>query len=330
MIDDDYNLDIDGIRNSEAFYIVLASISMILTSSMVFILLFRYGKLVSGKTVSHLVLMISISLFFSSLASVIGYPISQSSTCYFQSFVWLFFIRSSWLYTDLLILQITSLVFHNQYYKRLSFWHRLIWSMNIFLQVLPYMTHDKLYSGINDDYIREPIRSCATIFDIGSSAISVHNYIFLAGLLISLFFISFFSIILVVFIKIASSLNMKVAPHVYKSFSIIILFPVGMIVAWVPVIISGFWITTYITIYSEMPPQFNIIYNYTSALNSLYGILLFFIWYTSSGKARKEMMSLISCKKKEVNKIDDDSRITETEVTINKLNESVNRIIDVA
>lgn len=327
MIDDDYQVDINGIRNSEAFYIVLASISMILTSSMVFILLFRYGKLVSGKTVSHLVLMISISLFLSSLASVIGgYPVSQSSTCYFQSFVWLFFMRSSWLYTDLLILQITSLVFHNQYYKSLSFWHRLIWSMNIFLQVLPYMTHDKLYSGINDDYLKEPIRSCATIFDIGSSTISVHNYIFLVGLLISLFFISFFSIILVIFINIASSLNMKVTPHVYKSFSIIILFPVGMIVAWVPVIISGFWITTYITIYSEMPPQFNIIYNYTSALNSLYGILLFIVFFKTSGKARKEMMTLTSCKKKEA----DDDRITETEVTINNLNESVNRIIDVA
>ena len=74
MTTDDYEYDYNGIDKTEIYAIVLGIISGLLSLSVVFILLFKYEKLLKDRPLIHYVFMIAISDTFVSITTAIGYP----------------------------------------------------------------------------------------------------------------------------------------------------------------------------------------------------------------------------------------------------------------
>ena len=81
---DDYQHDFEAIHQTEIFAIVVGTISAIFPLSVVIILLYRYEKLLKGRSLTHYVLMIAMSDTITSIAFAMGYPESNSDACYAQ------------------------------------------------------------------------------------------------------------------------------------------------------------------------------------------------------------------------------------------------------
>jgi len=90
-------------------------------------------------------------------------------------------------------------------------------------------------------------------------------------------------------------MNMAMTSHVYlaqkirESWSIVILYPCAMLIAWVPGTISGLYL-----IYLQgtetrrnLPNHVFVINDYLTAINALYGPLLTLIFYTKTLEARQ-------------------------------------------
>ena len=88
MINDDYDY-INSLKNDptiktiEIFTIIISVISMMFSGSVVFILLYKYNKLVMGKTLIHILLIISICETILSFSYALGYP-SLGNICKLQ------------------------------------------------------------------------------------------------------------------------------------------------------------------------------------------------------------------------------------------------------
>ena len=88
MINDNYDY-INSLKNDptvktiEIFTIIISVISMMFSGSVVFILLYNYKKLVMGKTLIHILLIISICDTILSFSYALGYP-SLGNICKLQ------------------------------------------------------------------------------------------------------------------------------------------------------------------------------------------------------------------------------------------------------
>lgn len=139
--DDDYFLrenikhDMETISSIQIF---IAIISMMATSSVVFILLLKYNKLVKQRRFIHYIGIIAISDTIISLCYSFGYP--EHFLCSFQSFISIFFQRCSWVFTDLLVIQLTYVVVYKRFCFETENIHKIFWPINILLQLLPFST----------------------------------------------------------------------------------------------------------------------------------------------------------------------------------------------
>jgi hypothetical protein len=97
--------------------IILCQLSTVCSLSVVFILCYKYSKLVRGKSLVHLVLMIAISDSLVSFSLGFGYPLSYGSygLCYFQGFVSLLFERTSWMFTLFLMINSFGIIVLKRY-----------------------------------------------------------------------------------------------------------------------------------------------------------------------------------------------------------------------
>ena len=71
------------IKTIEIFTIIISVVSMIFSGSVVFILLYKYKQLVMGKTLIHILLIISICDTILSFSYALGYP-SLGNICKLQ------------------------------------------------------------------------------------------------------------------------------------------------------------------------------------------------------------------------------------------------------
>jgi hypothetical protein len=94
MTDDDYIVTINKIEIAQ---VVFASISLLCSVSVIFILLYYYHKLYYGKLFSHYILIIAICDSITSFSFALGYP--KDWLCSIQGFLLIFFARMSWFYT---------------------------------------------------------------------------------------------------------------------------------------------------------------------------------------------------------------------------------------
>jgi hypothetical protein len=122
---DDYSFDYRAIDQARVFTIVIATISALFPLSVVIILIQRYGTLVRGKTLVHYVLCIAIADTLTAIFIAFGYPRGGSAACSIQAFCGILSCRFSWFYTDVLIIQLFSVVVFKQYFLTMKYVHSM-------------------------------------------------------------------------------------------------------------------------------------------------------------------------------------------------------------
>ena len=76
-----YQYDTVSLNQSEIVSIIIGTFCTIFPLSVVFILIYRYDKLVRGKRLIHYILFIAIADTWSSFSIALGYPKTHTSTC---------------------------------------------------------------------------------------------------------------------------------------------------------------------------------------------------------------------------------------------------------
>ena len=129
---------------------IVASISLLFSFSVVFILLIRYKILVKDKPFSFIILIIAVSDSFASLAFSFGYPKGQ--LCIAQPAILFFFERLSWIYTTILVFQLHNLIIYKKLLR--SLWLDVsVLFINVLLAVLPLTTNTQYGTlAIEDGY----------------------------------------------------------------------------------------------------------------------------------------------------------------------------------
>jgi len=285
--------DYSAIVSVEILSIFLGVFSLFFPLSVVFILLYRYEKLVLGKSLIHYILVIGIADAGTSIAIAMGYP-NKGSTCYVQGFMFIFFGRVSWYFTDVLIFQLFCLVVFKKYFISIKVVHIIIWPLMIIEQFLPYAFGVK-YGRNNVD--NKPVGRCFLTAFNNDFNNNVYNSI---EVFVIEFFISFFFIILLAigivgysyYISKTEPLNLTKIAHVRESISTAILYPIAMIIFYVPSFIYSSINGLYIKHMHHNLHNFQVIFNYLVAIQTLYGVTLTIIFYTKTKMARREWFLL--------------------------------------
>jgi hypothetical protein len=92
-------------------------------------------------------------------------------TCYIQGFLNFFFSRSTWLFTDILIIQLFSVIVYKRYILNVKYMHCIVWSLNIVLQILPLTKGDYYGQTIDSSTSSIPLERCY----MGSKSFSKGN-----------------------------------------------------------------------------------------------------------------------------------------------------------
>ena len=293
--DDDYVFDYTAINNVRIFTIVIGSISTLFPLSVVVILIQKYNTLlVRGKSLVHYVMMIAIADTMTAISIAFGLP-EAGPLCSAQAFLNIFFSRMSWFFTDVLIFQLFYIVVFKKYFLSVKYMHCIVWSVNILLQILPYTT-GTTYGALDDEKVFESNLICFLGTGTGSfnTSLTWMQYAFNIELFISIFIIIILSIAVVFY-----SLNMKstMTSHVYlaqrirESWSIVILYPCAMLVAWVPSTIYIYYSLNLENSGKGLPYNNTVIIDYLNAINALYGPFLALIFYTKTLEARRAWIS---------------------------------------
>ena len=296
--DDNYVFDNAAINNARIFTIVIASISTLFPLSVVVILIQRYNELVREKPLIHYVMMIAIADTITSLTIAFGFP-GPGPLCTAQGFLNFFFSRMSWFFTDVLIFQLFYIVVFKKHFLSVKHMHCIVWPLNIILQILPFTTGTR-YGFDNDVDDGEDffVNRLACGLGTGTGTFNTYlkwsQYVFNIELIISFFIIIVLSIAVVFY-----SLNMKstktshvnFAQRIRESWSVVILYPCAMILAWLPGTIYAYYGNYQIDTGMKVPYHDLVILNYLNAINALYGPLLALIFYTKTLDARRAWIS---------------------------------------
>ena len=294
-LDDDYEFDNAGINNARIFTIVVASISTLFPLSVVIILAQRYNTLVREKALVHYVMMIAIADTITSITIAFGFP-GPGPLCSAQGFLNFFFSRMSWFFTDVLIFQLFYIVVFKKHFLSVKYMHCIVWPLNILLQILPYTTGTIYGLDDGEEFFINHI-ACGLGPGRGSYGTSItwSQYVFNIELLISFFIIIILTIAVVVYslnVTTIKTSHMYLAQRIRESWSVVILYPCAMIIAWVPGTIYAYYGNYVINSGKKIPYHYVVIGDYLNAINALYGPLLSLIFYTKTLDARRAWIQI--------------------------------------
>ena len=173
----------------------------------------------------------------------------------------------------------------------------MIWGLNILLQILPYTTGAEYGHSIGAD------SSNAVIRCVISHNGDVQNAFLWDNLTMNYEIIGSFIIIAVLTLSIVvysiyivkyDPLNIVLIHHVNETRKTTILYPLSMLVAYVPSIVFASFIFN-INIEKTGSPGYHsvVILDYLFGCNALYGVFLSLILYYKSPSTRKEWMNLL-------------------------------------
>ena len=284
MSADDYTYE-SLINDARIFTIVLATISLLFPLSVVIILIQKYKTLVVGKSLIHYILMIAIADTMTAFFISFGYP-SSYDLCAAQGFGIVFFIRMSWFYTDVLIFQLFYVVVFKSYFLNKRYMDALVFALNIALSLAPLSTGSRY--GIADIY--KSISLCF-INDGGGGrwlfyAIQLEMYISFIMIIILAAIIVCYSL----FFNTNKSSNIYINERIKDSWKVVILYPLAMMVTWLPGQVYAFYENEYLKKNKKVPKNGSVIFDYLFAFSVLYGPLLSIIFYTKTLDARRAWM----------------------------------------
>jgi hypothetical protein len=187
--------------------------------------------------------------------------------------------------------------------------------VNILLQILPFTTGTR-YGFDDGEVVFENHVICYLGTGTGSfnTSLTWNEYSFNIELFVSLGIIIILSIA-VVFYSLNISRTTKTS-HVFltqrirESWSIVILYPCAMLVAWVPSTIYSYHLNYLLSNDKKLPPHAYVIFDYLNAITALYGPLLALIFYTKTVDARRAWMYNLRCILYVLTDVDMDDRST--------------------
>ena len=230
--DDDHSNHYE-IHQTEVYAIVIGIISTLVPFSVVFILLYKYDKLVRGKTLTHYILMIAISDTISAVTTAFGYPPSHSAACYAQGFLSIFFGRLSIFFTDVLVIQLLFVIVYRRFLFNISTMHMIVWPLNITLQIVPYTVNAIYGRGID-----RPINRCF-VDDPHSrdTGLLLNNWLMNYWLLLSFFIVAFCTLYIMgysYYVIYIQPSNYVLIDLINDIRSTVIYYPIAMLFAFVP------------------------------------------------------------------------------------------------
>jgi hypothetical protein len=242
-----------------------------------------------------------------------GYP-KTGPLCSAQGFLQFFFARMSWFFTDVLIFQLFYIVVFKRYFLNVKYMHCIVWPLNILLQILPFTTGTR-YGADDGDPLFEKNFICFLGVGTGSYDIAIQwlQYAFNIELLISFGIIIILSTIVAFY---SLTMDSTKTSHVYlaqrirESWSIVILYPCAMLIAWMPGMIFARYNIYLDNTGKGLPPHLFVIGDYLDAVNALYGPLLALIFYTKTLDARRAWMYNLRCILYVLTDVDMDDRST--------------------
>ena len=286
---DDYSYDYQGIEQTRIFTIVIATMSVLFPLSVVIILIQKYDTLVRGRSLVHYVLCIAIADTIAAFFLAFGYPYAGTVACSMQGFITILTQRFSWFYTDVLMIQLFSVVVFKQYLLNVKYMHGIVWSLNLLLQFIPFTT-GAIYGSDDQDGI--PIITCLLTGGEGKyDGDFWMQYTANIEILVSFSIIIILSIVIVYFSLKTSTSAAYLAPRIKESWSLVILYPLAMLIAFLPSQIYAFYLNQRSNNGHSLPIHGAVIFNYLLAFSSLYGVFLSIIFYTKTLEARRAWLS---------------------------------------
>ena len=250
--------------------------------------------------------MIAIADTMTAIFVAFGYPSSGSLACSIQGFCKNYFARMSWFFTDVLILQLFYVVVNKSYFLNKRYMHMIVLTLNIVLSLIPLSTGASY--GLDDDDQGIPIGFCGFY---GKDKSQWSNFTFNIEAFISLIIIIIFSMVIIVYsIKFnnKTSSNIYINERIKDSWKIVILYPLAMMITWVPGVAYGFYYFSYRSKHNESPPGGTLKLDYLAAFNAFYGPLLSLIFYTKTVDARRAWLHNLRCILNLVINVDIDDR----------------------
>jgi hypothetical protein len=229
--------------------------------------------------------MIAIADTGTALAIAMGYPY-KGTVCYIQGFLFLFFGRVSWYFTDVLMFQLFCLVIYKRYFVSIKVVHLIIWPIVLIEQFLPYSIG--VTYGTHYPPEKKPFQRCfLTSFDNTLNKKVIDS----SRSLVEEFYVSFLFILLLTigilgysyYVSKTDPLNLSKISHIRDSISTAILYPIAMVTFYLP---SFVWFT-YLS-FNHHAYHKLVIFNYLTSLQPLYGVSLSIIFYTKTKLARRE------------------------------------------
>ena len=292
MANNDYSMENDQvIRNLEIATIVVSIISLLFSSSVVFILLYRYNQLVRGKTLISIILLIAVADSLVSLAYSFGYPPSNNDLCKFQGFLAETFEKVSWLTTDVLILNIYSIIIMRKILVDMKKTCIFIAITVTVLTFLPFSNNVGYGGGtgiVRCSYYnyKDPSNfSPVALWGLLQQSIAVSSLLFI--LLIILRILVYLYCDCKEDEKLRSAKQMLLAKESWRT---MILYPISLIFAWLPS--QSYAII--IELSPPSPPSNTRIYlsDALYMLAPMNGLLLSLIFYIKTSEAKKAWMSI--------------------------------------
>jgi len=159
----------------------------------------------------------------------------------------------------------------------------MVWSLNILLQILPFTTGTRYGFDDGEEVFGNHI-ICYLGTGTGSldTSLTWMQYTFNIELLISFAVIIVLSTAVVFYcLKMNNTVTIQI---IRESWSVVILYPCAMLIAWMPSIMYG----TYLKNTRRGLPYHNVVISaYLSAISALYGPLLSLIFYSKTLEARE-------------------------------------------
>ena len=258
-----------NIENFLACYISLSAISMFFSAIVITSGLLRPSMISPKRPFTHIIFAISLCDFLGSIGNVLGFPRNGSVACTVQAFLYLFFFPASWFWTAALVYQLRCVAIHNKIWLRVRYLHMLCWTIPLILALAPLSTNT--YG--QDDYLEG-----SSVCNVGGNSLKAYNWSL--GDTGSEFLLCF---VLMMFHVIEIGLffrkNKELISDSKKSlFCATRLYPLGMLVAWLPFTIVEFY-------YSSGNYKWRA-WELVQLLSTQYGTFLGLIYFVYSKQAR--------------------------------------------
>lgn len=274
MISVEENLTLERICSISGIFSSFGSFMVLLT-------FFLFPSMVKGKHFMEIIRIISMCDLISSSFFALGFP--EGLLCSFQGAITEFFFVASWIFTSFLSYNLYYLVYYNKLRFSVLKINIFVWSICLIKFALPFSTGNSY--GLDDE--NEGNSTCGiknnNHFDTGNLWIFVSLFL---PLLTTVGIMSYCAI------KIYSrhQSNFKDYPVIKKAVTLISLYPIVIVLSWIPIIIFVVLAATGADVTTDFF-HFGLIISFS--VGGLYGFFLCIIFFSKSKEARQRWKKLI-------------------------------------